>query len=93
MLVAVGEQAATVQDFFAHNPLPGGARVTLDLDGDTMRRWGVRTFPTTFVVDRAGVVRHINRGWGARLPGAPAPRWLHAMLGDAAKKKERPSSR
>jgi len=51
-----------------------------------MRRWGVRTFPTTFLVDRAGVVRHINRGWG---PGYQARllAWLHAMLGDAAKKK------
>ena len=39
--------------------------MTLDPSGDTMRRWGARTFPTTFLVDRAGVIRHINRGWGA----------------------------
>ena len=79
VLVAVGEPPATVRDFFAHNPLPGGAQVTLDLGGDTMRRWGVGTFPTTFLVDRAGVVRHINRGWG---PGYQARllAWLRAML-------------
>jgi cytochrome c biogenesis protein CcmG/thiol:disulfide interchange protein DsbE len=80
VLVAVGEPPETVRTFFAHNPLPGGAQVTLDLGGDTMRRWGARTFPTTFVVDRDGVIRHINRGWGegyrARLLG-----WLRGMLG------------
>ena len=65
VLVAVGEPPATVQEFLAHTPLPGGTQVTLDPSGDTMRRWGARTFPTTFLVDRAGVVRHINRGWGA----------------------------
>lgn len=80
VLVAVGEAPATVQDFVAHTPLPGGAQVTLDPGGDTMRRWGVGTFPTTFLVDRTGVIRHINRGWGAgyqaRLLG-----WLRGMLG------------
>jgi cytochrome c biogenesis protein CcmG, thiol:disulfide interchange protein DsbE len=82
VLVAVGEPPETVRDFFAHNPLPGGAQVTLDLGGDTMRRWGARTFPTTFLVDRTGVIRHINRGWGAgyqaRLLG-----WLRVMVGNA----------
>ena len=37
-----------------------------------MRRWGCRTFPTTFLVDGAGVVRHINRGWGAGYQGSSA---------------------
>ncbi len=82
VLVAVGEPPETVRDFLAHNPVPAGTQVTLDQSGDTMRRWGVRSFPTTFVVDRAGVIRHINRGWGAgyraRLLG-----WLRAMLGNA----------
>jgi len=86
VLVSVGEPPETVREFFAHNPLPGGASVTLDVSGDTMRRWGARTFPTTFLVDRAGVVRHINRGWG---PGYQTRllAWLRAMLADAAKKK------
>jgi cytochrome c biogenesis protein CcmG/thiol:disulfide interchange protein DsbE len=82
VLVAVGEPPETVRDFFAHNALPGGTKVMLDQSGDTMRRWGARTFPTTFIVDRAGVIRHINRGWGtgyqARLLG-----WLRAMLGSS----------
>src|SRR5438876_11742731 len=47
VLVAVGEPPETVRDFFAHNPVPGGTQVTLDQSGETMRRWGARTFPTT----------------------------------------------
>jgi protein-disulfide isomerase-like protein with CxxC motif len=53
--------------------------VTLDPSGDTMRRWGARTFPTTFLIDRAGVIRHINRGWGARYQ-ARLLGWLRPML-------------
>ena len=86
VLVAVGEPPETVQEFFAHNPLPGGASVTLDVSGETMRRWGARSFPTTFLVDRAGVVRHINRGWGSGYQTRLIT-WLRAMLADAAKKK------
>ena len=44
-----------------------------------MRRWGARTFPTTFLVDRTGVIRYINRGGEAtrrRMLG-----WLRPMLG------------
>ena len=87
VLVDVGEPPGAVQEFLAHTALPGGAQVTLDPDGQVMRRWGARTFPTTFMVDRTGVVRHINRGWGdgyrARLLG-----WLRAMLAAS-----RPSAR
>jgi cytochrome c biogenesis protein CcmG/thiol:disulfide interchange protein DsbE len=85
VLVAVGEPPATVQDFFARNPLPGGAQVTLDLSGDTMRRWGAKTFPTTFLVDRTGTIRHINRGWGTGYQ-ARLLAWLRPMLGNAQKK-------
>jgi thiol-disulfide isomerase/thioredoxin len=79
VLVDVGEPPAVVQAWAAHTALPGGAQVTLDPDGQVMRRWGASKFPTTFLVDGAGVIRHINRGWGdgyrARLLG-----WLRAML-------------
>jgi thiol-disulfide isomerase/thioredoxin len=81
VLVDVGERPDTVRDFFEHNPLPGGAQVTIDPGGDVMRRWSARTLPTTFLVDRAGVVRHINRGWGAGYQ-ARLLAWLRAMLGD-----------
>lgn len=83
VLVDPEEPPATIHDFFAHNPLPAGAQVTIDVGGQAKRRWGARDFPTTFLVDRAGVVRHINRGWGAgyraRLLG-----WLRAMLAETA---------
>jgi thiol-disulfide isomerase/thioredoxin len=81
VLVDVAEPPQTVKEFLAKNPLPGGAQVTIDVSGDVMRRWGARSFPTTFLVDRAGVVRHINRGWGTeyrtRLLG-----WLRPMLAE-----------
>jgi cytochrome c biogenesis protein CcmG/thiol:disulfide interchange protein DsbE len=83
VLVAVGEPPETVRDFLAHNALPGGTQVMLDQSGDTMRRWGARTFPTTFIVDRGGVVRHINRGWGEGYRGRLLG-WLRAMVGTAA---------
>ncbi len=31
-------------------------------EGDISRRWGVYTFPTTFVVDREGIIRAMYRG-------------------------------
>jgi thiol-disulfide isomerase/thioredoxin len=82
VMVDVDEPPEAVKEFLAHNALPGGAQVTIDPGAVVMRRWGARTFPTTFLVDRAGVVRHINRGWGAgyraRLLG-----WLRPMLAEA----------
>jgi cytochrome c biogenesis protein CcmG, thiol:disulfide interchange protein DsbE len=90
VFVDVEEPPETVREFLAHNPLPGGAQVTVDPRGVVMQRWGARTFPTTFLVDRAGVVRHINRGWGdgyrARLLA-----WLRPML--AAPAADRGASR
>jgi len=78
VLVDVGEPRETVAAFFAHHPLPAGARVLLDGDRAAAARWGQRRFPTTFLVDGAGVIRHINRGYGggyeARLGG-----WLRSM--------------
>ena len=78
VLVDVGEDAPTLARFLAAHPLPPGAEVALDRRGGTARRWGQDRFPTTFLVDGAGVVRHINRGWG---PGYEERllRWLRAM--------------
>jgi thiol-disulfide isomerase/thioredoxin len=88
VLVDVGEPPETVREFFEHNPLPGGAQVTIDPSGQVMRRWGARTFPTTFLVDREGVVRHINRGWGAGYQTRLLA-WLRGMLGDAPARRRR----
>jgi thiol-disulfide isomerase/thioredoxin len=81
VLVDGGEPPEVVDAFFAHNPLPGGATVTVDPSGDVMRRWGAKGFPTTFLVDGAGIVRHINRGWGAGYR-ARVLLWVRAMLED-----------
>lgn len=90
VLVDGGEAPEVVEEFFARNPLPGGATVTIDPSGEVMRRWGARSFPTAFLVDGTGVIRHINRGWG---PGYRARMlaWLRAMLGDVpAARQPRP---
>jgi cytochrome c biogenesis protein CcmG/thiol:disulfide interchange protein DsbE len=79
VVVDVGEDPALVRAFFAQHPLPPGARLVLDEKADAGRRWGQRRFPTTFVLDAAGVVRHINRGYG---PGYPARMdgWIRSLL-------------
>ncbi len=63
VVVDVGEPAERVQAFVAAHPLPAGARLVLDPDGDAAHRWGQHRFPTTFVLGD-GVIRHINRGYG-----------------------------
>jgi cytochrome c biogenesis protein CcmG, thiol:disulfide interchange protein DsbE len=79
VIVDVGEEASLVKQFFQQHPPPASARVVLDRNGEAARRWGARRFPTTFVLDVAGVVRHINRGFGpgyfARLSG-----WIRGLL-------------
>jgi thiol-disulfide isomerase/thioredoxin len=65
IVVAVGEDAPTVKRFVDAHPLPPGAELALDRSGATARRWGQDRFPTTFLVDGGGVIRHINRGWGS----------------------------
>jgi cytochrome c biogenesis protein CcmG, thiol:disulfide interchange protein DsbE len=36
--------------------------IPLDINADASRRYAVRSLPTTFFVDRAGVIRHIQSG-------------------------------
>ena len=79
VLVDVGEDPALVRRFLADSPPPNGAEVAFDPSGATARRWGQDRFPTTFLVDGAGVIRHINRGWGQHYRDR-LTRWLHAML-------------
>ena len=78
-VVDVGESPAAIDGWFASRPLPSNASVVLDRDGSASRAWGQHRFPTTFLVGRDGVIRHINRGYG---PGYPARlrRWMTMML-------------
>jgi cytochrome c biogenesis protein CcmG/thiol:disulfide interchange protein DsbE len=79
VVVDVSEPAERVEAFLASHPLPAGARLGLDASGEAARRWGQHRFPTTFVVDGSGVIRHINRGFGSgyeqRMRG-----WLRPFL-------------
>lgn len=79
IVVDVAEPASTVRAFFSGRSLPPGARVLLDSDGAVARRWGQRRFPTTFLVDGAGQIRHINRGYGPGYPERVAA-WLRQMV-------------
>lgn len=79
VLISVGESAGAVRRFVRDNPLPEGAEVALDRGGGTARRWGEEMFPTTFLVDEGGVIRHINRGWGGGYQ-ARLLRWARAMM-------------
>ena len=79
VIVDVGEDPDKVKVWFAQHPPPPGARVLVAVKDEAGRRWGRHRFPTTFVVDGAGVVRHINRGFGpgyaARMAG-----WIRGLL-------------
>ena len=81
LLVDVAEEPPTVRRFLSATAAPkmATARVVLDRNGANAQRWGQDRFPTTFIVDGAGIVRHINRGWGAGYQARMA-RWLRAMI-------------
>jgi thiol-disulfide isomerase/thioredoxin len=65
VIVDVKEDAERVNAFLAEHPLPPGAVMALDPKGETAQRWGQHRFPTTFILDGSGVIRHINRGFGS----------------------------
>jgi thiol-disulfide isomerase/thioredoxin len=83
LIIDVSEEPLTVRRFLAGAAALPGVRVLLDRNGANAQRWGQDRFPTTFVVDSAGVIRRINRGWG---PGyrARLERWLRALLAPPA---------
>ena len=53
--------------------------VLVDPDGAARTAFSPQRYPCTFLVDAGGVVRHINRGFGAGYP-ARIERWLRALL-------------
>jgi peroxiredoxin len=85
VLIDVSEDPALVRRSLDQDRPPIGTTVLLDRDGAVARRWGQDRFPTTFLVDESGVIRHINRGWG---PGyrERVARWLRRMLSSAAQR-------
>lgn len=61
LAVDLQEPGTTVREFFDRYELKA-IEPLLDLDGATTRRWGVVSLPTTFFVDRDGVIRHLVVG-------------------------------
>lgn len=83
VVVSVGEDVMAVKRFVEQHPLPRGAELALDSASTVARAWGQDRFPTTFVVDGDGVIRHINRGWG-RGYAERMLRWLRPLTSPAA---------
>ena len=56
-------------------------RVIADPEGSLARRFGVRTFPTTLVIDAKGEIRYAEVGYSTEL-GLRARMWLarHAIF-------------
>jgi cytochrome c biogenesis protein CcmG/thiol:disulfide interchange protein DsbE len=79
LIVVVESEPRAVREYFSRRAPPPGATLVHDVRGEAARLWGKDRLPTSFFVDRGGIVRHINRGHG---PGfrARAIRWLRAML-------------
>ena len=53
--------------------------VLLDPEGAVRTAFTPDRYPCTFLVDASGVVRHINRGFGAGYP-VRVERWLRGLL-------------
>lgn len=85
VLIDVSEDPALVRRSLEADRPPIGTTVLLDRDGTAARRWGQDRFPTTFLVDESGVIRHINRGWGAGYRERVA-RWLRQLVSGAAQR-------
>ncbi|HZS38267.1 MAG TPA: TlpA disulfide reductase family protein [Polyangia bacterium] len=81
VIVDAGERPDVVRRFFAAHPAPPGARVVLDDDRSVSRAWAQDRLPTTFLLDRHAIIRHINRGFGAGYPRRVG-NWLGDMLGN-----------
>lgn len=60
LMANMQEDAETVRTFIAANGFT--FPVLLDSRGKLMKLYGVRGLPTTFIVDRDGLVRHIQTG-------------------------------
>jgi cytochrome c biogenesis protein CcmG, thiol:disulfide interchange protein DsbE len=78
VVVAVEGDVPRLREFFTQHPLPAGATVAFDQDGLLARAFGEDRLPTTFLLDKDAVIRHINRGHGVGFRDRIA-RWLSDM--------------
>ncbi len=54
------ESAETIRPFITANEFT--FPVLLDLDGEVAQQYSTRSFPTTFIIDRAGSIQHVQTG-------------------------------
>ena len=76
--VDLQEDSAQIEDFQRDYGLRLYA--VMDTEGDATRAYGVRALPSTFLIDRQGVL-HLQR-LGPLLPGGPETTWSEAWLAD-----------
>lgn len=84
VVVDVLEDPEVVRQFFHGTAVPGMS-VVMDGDGRTSGAWGVRKFPSVFIVDRTGTIRGSFSGWG---PGRS--KYLHEVIESLTSAKDRP---
>ncbi len=62
MILAINERedVETVRPFIQTNNL--SFPVLLDLQGRVAQQYTTRSFPTTFIIDRDGVIQHVQTG-------------------------------
>ena len=53
--VDIGESRDDIQDFLSE--IPADFPVMVDTDGVTVKSWKIIAFPTTFVIDKEGIIR------------------------------------
>lgn len=79
VIVDVGEDVATVKRWLSKSELFRNTTLALDADKSVYARWGANRLPTVFVIDKLGIIRHINRGHGKGYP-ARLTAWLRKRL-------------
>jgi thiol-disulfide isomerase/thioredoxin len=78
VLIAVTDSPARVRGYLKEQSIPDDVVVGLDSTATISRAWGQNRLPTTFLVDRSRILRHINRGYG-RGYRARVEAWLQGM--------------
>lgn len=61
LAVNVDRDRAKAEDFLRKRPI--GYPSVLDPQGELPVRFGVKTMPTSFLIDRQGVIRYVHRGF------------------------------
>jgi thiol-disulfide isomerase/thioredoxin len=74
--VSGDDDASTVSEFLAENPLPGQQWFN-GPEGGVLDAWNVQAFPTVYVIDAEGVIRHRN------IQGDELSRAIEALVKEA----------